>query len=190
MDSKEVDDSQDEFEDEVGKVKVSRGKTHDFLGMILDFSTPGKVKVNVVECIKKMIEDFPEDDDTTAITPAALHLFNVREDGEKLPEDEAVSFHNVVARGSFVCERARPDIQPAVAFLTTCASQPDEDDWKKLCRVINCLKGTPNRILTPSADGAWAPKWHVDVSCAVHKDMRMHDAGKRISSHCQFETED
>ena len=99
MDGKEVDEfikqSQNEFEDEVGEVKVSRGKTHDFLGMILDFSSPGKVKVNVVQCIKKMIEDFPEDTNTTAITPAAFHLFLVRDDGDKLPEDKAVSFHDI-----------------------------------------------------------------------------------------------
>ena len=76
-----------------------------------------------------------------------------------------------------MCEHARPDVQPAVAFLTTCASQPDEDDWKKLRRMIDHLKGTPNQILTASADGAWVPKWHVDVSHAVHKDMRSHTGG-------------
>ena len=118
-----------------------------------------EVKVNVVEHVKKMIEDFPGEDDIAAIAPAALHLFNVRDDGEKLPEDKAVSFHDGVARGVFVCEHATPDIQPAVAFLTTRASQPDEDDWKKLRRMIDCLKGTPNRILTPS-------------SCAKEKEKR------------------
>ena len=37
VDGKEVDESQDEFEDEVGEVKVSHGEMHDFLGMILCF---------------------------------------------------------------------------------------------------------------------------------------------------------
>jgi hypothetical protein len=41
------------------------------------------------------------------------------------------SFHSV-APLLFLCERARPDIQRAVAFLSTRVKDPDEDDFKKL----------------------------------------------------------
>ena len=34
------------YEDEdIGKLKATRGKIHDYLAMILDFSVPGEVKV-------------------------------------------------------------------------------------------------------------------------------------------------
>jgi hypothetical protein len=38
--------------------------------------------------------------------------------------------------------RARRDIQTPVAFLTTRVKNPDEDDWRKLKRVLKYLNGT------------------------------------------------
>ncbi len=38
-----------------------RGKVHDYLGMIFDFSKEGKVVVNMVEYIKNIIANFPEE---------------------------------------------------------------------------------------------------------------------------------
>lgn len=40
------------FEDGSGKMKVSRGKVHDYLSMILDFSTKGQVKISMFEYVK------------------------------------------------------------------------------------------------------------------------------------------
>jgi len=39
-------------------------------------------------------------------------------------------------------KRSRPDIEIAVGFLCTRVTTGDEDDWKKLRRVIAWLKGT------------------------------------------------
>jgi hypothetical protein len=44
---------------DVGHVKVVRVKTHDYLGMILDFTDKGAMKVDMVYYIKWMQEDFP-----------------------------------------------------------------------------------------------------------------------------------
>ena len=64
----------DTYEDDVGQVKVSRGKAHDYLGMTLDYSSPGEVKMNMIDYVKKMVEDFPEDDVPIAKTPATNHF--------------------------------------------------------------------------------------------------------------------
>ena len=181
VDAKEVDEYvkwlKTMYEDEIGKVKVSRGKIHDYLGMTLDYTVPGKVKINMVEYVKRMINDFPEGDLVEMKTPAANHLFEVRENVEKVPEDKAVIFHNLVARGLFLCKRARPDIQTAIAFLTTRVSEPDQDDWKKLRRLIGYLKGTEKFVLTLCADSAWVAKWYVDAAYAVHNNMKSHTGG-------------
>lgn len=44
---------------ELGHAKVHRGKTHDFLGMILDYGVKGKLQVDMKHCIRKMIEEYP-----------------------------------------------------------------------------------------------------------------------------------
>jgi hypothetical protein len=37
-------------------MKVSRGKIHKYLGMILDFTTKGQVKVSMVDYVKEIIQ--------------------------------------------------------------------------------------------------------------------------------------
>jgi hypothetical protein len=44
----------------IGKVKATRGKRHKYLGMTLD-STPGQVKISMIDLIKSMVKSFPED---------------------------------------------------------------------------------------------------------------------------------
>ena len=72
----------------------------------------------------------------------------------------------------YLCRCTRQDIQTAVAFLCTRVKDPDEDDYKKLTKVMQYIRNTKYLALTiePSAD----PKWWVDSSYAVHADMRSH----------------
>ena len=51
-------------------------------------------------------------------------------------------FHSIVAKLLFVGKWARPDIIITIAFLTTRVSKSDEDDWKKLERLMCYIKGT------------------------------------------------
>ena len=71
-------------DDEIGRVKAIRGKHHDCLGMKLDFSTKGKLKVDMRHCVKDVVEDFPCDfkSTDTVLTPANENLFSV--DNSKL----------------------------------------------------------------------------------------------------------
>ena len=48
----------------------------------------------------------------------------------------------VVAKLLYIAKRARPDIEPTVAFLCTRVSCSDVDDWKKLGRLIAYLQCT------------------------------------------------
>ena len=50
------------FSDGSGKMKINRGKIHEYLGMTLDFSIPGEVKVTMVHYILEVIEDFSKFD--------------------------------------------------------------------------------------------------------------------------------
>lgn len=54
----------------------SYGKQHDYyLGMMLDYSQPGEVKITtIMDCIKLILHDVPKDMSRTAATLAGNHL--------------------------------------------------------------------------------------------------------------------
>ena len=79
------------MKDIYGKIKVSWGTKHDFLGMDLDFgAVPGALQVSIIPYLNGMFREFPEELKGTAATPAAEHLFKVRPNGEavKLSEEQ------------------------------------------------------------------------------------------------------
>ena len=103
--------------------------------------------------------------------------FEVNPVPELLDDKTADMFHHNVAKLLFLCKRARPDIQTAVAFLCTRVKSPDMDDYKKLARVMRYLCGTSDLALTLEADDTHIIKWWVDASFAIHPDMKSHTGG-------------
>ncbi len=63
----------------------------------------------------------------------------MRDDGKKLNKEQAEAFHHTVYQLLFAVNRARQDIETAVSCLTTRVRDPDEDDWKKLVRVLKYI---------------------------------------------------
>ena len=57
---------------------IHRGKVLNYLGMIFDFLPKGQVMVTMMEYIKNIIKDFPEEIVGTKTSPAADHLLTVR----------------------------------------------------------------------------------------------------------------
>ena len=161
----------------IGELTVTRGKKHEYLGMTLDFTIPGKVQITMFDYIVKMLTDLPPSMQGTAATPAADHLFKVNLDAIKLDPADADFFHTMVAKSLFLSKRARPDIQTAVAFLCTRVKAPDRDDYKKLARLMNYLRATKDIPLTLEWDGLNIVRWWADASFATHADMKGHTGG-------------
>ena len=107
-------------------------------------------------------------------SPWNEHLFKVDEKSPALSEEDKESFHTKTAQGLFLCKRARPDISPAIAYFTTRVRNPNEDDRRKLSRMMKFLKQTAKDKLTLRSDGSRNLHWHVDASFAVHHDFRSH----------------
>lgn len=157
---------------------VTRGKVHDYLGMTIDYSVEGKVMIKMLDYVLEILDEAPVDMNGEAVTPAAEHLFTLNEvDPEKLDEPGSELYHRLVAKLLFLSKRSRPDIQTAVAFLTTRVRGPDTDDYKKLSRVIRYLRESKELYLTLEADDMHVMKWWIDASFAVHKDMKSHTGG-------------
>jgi len=168
------------FEDGTGQMTVSRGKVHTYLGMKLDFSVKGIVKITMFPNVEDIIKTFEEADPGAKghkKSAAPENLFVVNEDCEKLSVDRAVTFHKITAKTLYVTKRARPDTSTSVAFLTTRVRGPDTDDWKKLKHLVQYLRATKELPLILSANGSGIIKWWVDGSFAVHPNMRGHTGG-------------
>lgn len=69
--------------------------------------------------VQDEIAEFPDKIKESVKTPAGNNLFLVRENCVRLEEKRATVFHRIVAMLLFVSETSRPDIQIAVAFLST-----------------------------------------------------------------------
>jgi hypothetical protein len=55
-------------------------------------------------------------------------------------------FFRFVAKGLFLCEIARSDIQPAIALLSTRVKEPNQGDWFKLKKMLGFLKFTQEEM--------------------------------------------
>jgi hypothetical protein len=142
---------------------VTQGKIHEYLGMTIDYSIPGKVQITMIPYIQGMLDELPPKMAGESATPAASHLFQVNEDAEKLDEPTAQLFHHNVAKLLFLCKHARPDIHTAVTFLCTRVKEPDCDDYKKLAQTMRLLRGTIKDPLTLEADNICLVKWWIDA---------------------------
>jgi hypothetical protein len=168
------------FEDGSSAMAVTRGKIHKHLGMTLDFSVRGQVKISMCECTEETVTAFEKAEPNGAGTKssaAPVNLFTVNEDCKKISSEKAVEFHNLVAKTLHATKHARPDTCAAIAFLTTRVREPDEDDWKKLVHLMRCLRGSMKMPLILSANGSHTLKWWVDASFAVHPNSRGHSGG-------------
>ena len=161
----------------VSPLSYNIGKKHHYLGMLIDYSEVGHVKIDMREYISRILDEVPPEMRGKATTPAAAYLFDINESCAKLDEEQARFFHYVVAKLLFLSKRGRPDIQTAIAFLSTRVKNPDVDDLKKLTRVIKYLDGSIDIVLRLSAQAPLMIKWWIDGSFATHRDMRSHSGG-------------
>jgi hypothetical protein len=169
-----------DMEGEFGKetpLNKSRGKIHDYLGMMLNFSKLGEVTITMIDYIKGILHDAPKEMRGSAATPAANHLFQVNQTPIPLEQNKAEIFVHIVMQLLYLSQRARPDIRTAVSFLCGRLTKADEDDYKKLARVLKYLDSTVDMPLVLAADDAGKIRWWVDASYAVHADMKSHTGG-------------
>ena len=118
------------------------GKRHDYLGMILDFTVPGTLEIDMSDYIQVILQDAPANLWGTSMVPAAKHLFITWPGATKLSPQEQEIFHHLTMQLMYLSQRGRPDIHTAVAFLSSRVSSPDQDDYMKLGKVIKYLEST------------------------------------------------
>ena len=148
------------------------GKRHDYLGMILNFTTPGALEIDMSDYIQVILQDAPANLRGTSTVPAAKHLFKTRHDAPKLNPSEQEMFHHLTMQLMYLSQPGRPDIHTAVAFLSSRVSSPDQDDYSKLGKVIKCLENMIHLTLRLQMDKSNILQWWVDAAYANHPDMK------------------
>ena len=130
-------------------IPSTTGKIHDYLGMTIDYSTPGKVVFRMEDYIDCMVDECPEGLlKGNPESPAANHLFDINLDCEKLNSVEADEFHHFVAKLLYLAKCTWPDILLAVAFLCTRVKGLDHDDYKNLGQCLSYVQGMKELCLT------------------------------------------
>jgi hypothetical protein len=165
-------------EDGIGTVKTTRGKKHDYLAMILDFTEKGKLRLDMCDYVKGMCTEFaallPGKKLKKANCPWTANLFKVDENSKLLSDKTRQHFHTFVMKGMFVCKRARQDVQPGIIFLSSRVTKPTVNDWTKLVRLMGFLNATQDDVATLEADDSQSVDWHIDAAFAVHNDYKSH----------------
>ena len=123
------------------------------------------------------IEIFHEEFNTPVVYPATNKLLEVREDAKKLSYNKGEFFDLVVEKLLFFVKRYRYNLYTAVGFLTTRLYKSDIDDWEKFRRIlrfVHCIFKLKRYFGATSLDKIFT--W-VDVSCAVHHDIKSNNGG-------------
>jgi hypothetical protein len=165
------------IEERFGKMTVTRGKKHVFLGMEIEYLENGTASIDMSEYLREGIQEFPEVINSSAATPARRDMYEIDEKSKLLDPKRSAIFHSIVAKNLYVSHRGRLDVQLPIAFLCTRVSCSTEQDWKKLRRVLEYLNGTLDDKRYIGADSLLQMKTWVDASYAVHADMKSHTGG-------------
>ena len=160
--------------DGIGNVSVTRGRRHEYLGMTLVFTSEGKLKIDMVDYNDKMCREFPEELDGNTKYPWTEKLFAVDKNSDVLDTESKNSFHTHTMKIMYLAKRARPDVLPAVIFLSSRVKAPTLQDWKKLKKMMSFLWRTKDEVITLQCKNIETITWYVDAAFAVHDDMKSH----------------
>ena len=153
-------------------VEIRRGSVHEYLGVVYDFSDKGSVKISMEAYTREVLQCYNVRG--KAATPALEYLFDVREDAVKLSEAGREEFHSAVAKLLYLAKRTRPDILPAIIFLTSRVTKADVDDQAKLERVLKYLNVNPELGIKLTVGSPLSVIGFVDAAYGVHHDYRSH----------------
>jgi hypothetical protein len=167
---------------DIGHVKAVCGNQHDYLPMILNFLIPGELQVDMAPYIKSMIEEFPDKLSGKTKMPWNENLFKVDPNLKHLKTEQAKVFHTFVMKGIFLCKCGHQDIQPAITFMATTVTEPNEGDWKKLVKMMNYLKAIKHDVPCMSSNDTSMIKWHVDAACLHHPQGHEKSHGSHYDS--------
>ena len=96
---------------------VFEGKIHHYLGLTLDYTTPGMLKVDMTGYVDGVLEEVPQDMMGTTNAPAASYLFKMNQtDPTLLGPSKKEIFHHITMQLAYLAQWGCPDIHTAITF--------------------------------------------------------------------------
>ena len=151
-------------------ITVKVGKEHDFLGIHWNFSVAGEVTLSMSGYVENILNKYRVK--TKAKSPATDMLFVTNPDCPKLNKTKQELFHSCVMELHYLAKRIRGDILTAVSYCATRVLFPDDDDEKKLDRILSYLMATRGNVLLLRIGGAIQINAYVDASFGTYGDMK------------------
>ena len=167
----------EDIEAKFGKMSVTRGDEHVFLGIKIRFPRDGTVGIKVDNYLRDAFDAFGEPLTRKVATPALKDLLNIDMSSPRLSDDRAARFRRVVGILQWACKRGRPDVDLPIAFLRSRVDFCTEQDWKKLRRLLLFLQDTIDDERIIGAADLRELFTYIDASHAVHDNMRGHTGG-------------
>ena len=175
-DEKEVTKMIEVIENKFGKMNVSRGSQHTYLGM--DFVIKDrKVEIMMKSYLQECIDAYGEAINTNAATPANKDLFVFNEKSQPLDERRAKIYVHIVQKLLHVCKRSRLDLQVGIGYMCTRVKDPRQQDWMKLRRMLQYIRGTMDLKRVVSLESSLKMDIFIDASHATHHDMKGQTGG-------------
>ena len=153
-----------------GGVTVKTGTQHDFLGISWDFRVPGEVSLRMEGYVSNILSKYNVT--KHAKTPATEALFHSNKDSAKLTPEKQQLFHSCVMELHYLAKRIRQDILTAVSYCATRVLSPDDDDLKKLERILSYLLYTKSQGMVLRIGQKIELKAYVDASFGTYDDMK------------------
>ena len=110
------------------------------LGMKISRKSDGLV-LSQSHYVKKVLEKFKKYDDSLVRTPVDVNLHLTKNKGQGISQLE---YLRIISNLMYIMNCTRPDIAYFVSKLSRYTSNPGEDHWKALVKVLRYLKYTKN----------------------------------------------
>ena len=162
------------YQYEIGKIKVFRGKVHDYLGMNLDYITIGEVNIAMTDYVKKIIKEYPEYLSTIVATPKSYSLLKTNNNAEKMKDHQIKYIHTTLSRGIFLTNRDRTDTHTAITYLSMRKKYPNTDDEKKLRGMMMLLVKKKELVIRIIEEILNVLKCQIDASYVINHVKNGH----------------
>ena len=150
-------------------ISVKEGPVISYLGMSLDFSVVGKVKVSMDGYVKEILSGY--DVKGYAVTPATNDLFDINKFNSLLNQQDKDIFHSRVAKLLYLAKRVRPDLLVSCSFLASRVNCATEHDMMKLNRILRYINSTPKASIVLGLGGEDIQLIaYIDASYGIHSD--------------------